>query len=181
MRARLHDRAFHCREHEFGETVDIEIRRQPVAGCFETGAHCTDPAGEIQRQQLAHGRIGLMQFQREAADRAAVLAFGLQQRAAIAGEQGEDLVDRIIDALPGRLQQHRIDAVAIRVEHGQQQVLLARKEVVEAAAVHVSGLAHVGDARRGIAFFGEQPQRGVDEAIAGGLAWHLIDRSTKSR
>ena len=76
-----------------------------------------------------------MKLEREAADGTAVLAFRVDDRAAVLRQQREDLFDGILDVRPGRFQQHRADAVAIGFQHRQKHVLLARKEVIEAAAV----------------------------------------------
>jgi flavin-binding protein dodecin len=62
-------------------------------------------------------------------------AVGVRHGAAVAGEQCEDPLDRIGHAAPRRLEQHGAQAAVVHVEHRQQQILLARKEMVQADAV----------------------------------------------
>ena len=94
-------------------------------GRVEAGLDGVDPLPEIDREQVANAGIGLVQLEREAADRAAIGAVGGDEMGAIAVQQGEDPLDRIVDARPGRLQQPLLDAVAIGFEHGGEHVLLA--------------------------------------------------------
>ena len=167
-RARLHDPAFHDVERELGERA--QIGRLPGNGrraCCEAGFDRLDPAAEIGRHQLAHRRVGLVQLERQAADRAAIGAVGVDERAAIAGEQREHALDRVVDARPGRLEQHRADAVAIGFEHRDQHVLLAGEEIIEAAAVDLAAAQDVGDRGRAEALEPEQLHRRFDDPLAG--------------
>ena len=67
----------------------------------ETAFDRRDPTVEIDGEQFAHRRVGLMQFQRQAADRTAIAAIRHLQRAPVGAEQGEDPFDGIVHARPG--------------------------------------------------------------------------------
>jgi len=118
-----------------------------------------------------------VQLERQAAYGAAIAAVGHHDALSVAGEQREHLLDRVVDSLPCRFEELRPDAVAISCEHGEQQILLAGKVVVEAPAVRGGLLQHVGDARARVAFFGEESHGGVDQTRAGigGFRSHALD------
>ena len=177
--AREHHAAFHRRQHEFRERARVRAGRHAVARRLQAILDRAGPVREILREPLAHGRVRLVDLEREAADRAAVGAIGLDQRVAIAVHQLPDLVDRIGDAAPGRFQQHLVDAADVGVEHRDQQVLLAGKEVIQAAAVDARAGQDVGDRSRAESLFPEQVHRRLQDAPAG-VGWRLIDHSTKS-
>ena len=107
-----------------------------------------------------------MNLEREASDRAAIGAIRGLQRQSIAREQRKDALDRIIDSAPGRLEQHWADALAIRVEHGEQEILLAGEEVIEAPGVDPRRTENVGDAGSGVALGREQLHRRRDNLLA---------------
>ncbi len=109
-----------------------------------------------------------MQLQRQAADRAAVEAVGLGQAGPIAVQQGEYPIDGIVHAPPGRLQQHRTDALAIGVEHRHQQILLGGEGIVEAARIDLRLAQDVGDAGGRIPLVGEQAHGREHESFSGG-------------
>jgi hypothetical protein len=100
-------------EHEFGELAAIERARQPRRSRVETRCDRLGPRVEISGDRLAHRRIGLVQLEGEAADRATVRAVGLDDALTVAGEEREDPCDRVVDALPRRSEEHRADASAI--------------------------------------------------------------------
>ena len=125
-----------------------------------------------------------MKLQGQAADRTAVCAVGLDQRSPIASKQGEDPFNRVVDALPRRLQQCRTDPVTIGFENGDEHVLLAWKEVVEAAAVDLPSAQYVGDRGRRVTLEPEQLHGRFDDARTGVLAAHaflLVERSIKNK
>jgi len=139
--------------HERGELAPVELFGQARAGSVETRLDAIGPGAEIGCQALAHRQVRLVQFQGKAADGAGVQAFAVSERPAVAAEQREDALDGIGDVAPGRLQQHRPDALVIGIQHGEQQVLLAGKEMVEAAAVDARPLQHVSDAGGAVTLF----------------------------
>src|SRR5262249_39969862 len=130
---------------------------KPVARVDEALLDRAHPCGEVRGEQRSNGWVGLVQLERDAADWTPVRAIGPDQRLPVAREQGEDALDRVDDALPRWLEQHGMNAVQVRVEHGDGHVLLAWKEVIETPGVDLRGLQDVGDARRGVSFLREQP------------------------
>ena len=69
-------------------------RRAP--GVLQALLDGIDPRGEVRGQPLSHRQVRLMQFEGEAADRAAVGALGVGERLAVAGEEGEHALDRVV-------------------------------------------------------------------------------------
>src|SRR5688572_20738198 len=176
--AREHHAALHRRQDELRERAPVDVRRYALARRDEAFLDRVGPVREVLRQPLAHGRVGLVQLEREAADGAAVGALGLDQRVAVAVHQLPDLLDRVDDSPPGRLEQHLPDAADVGVEHRDQQVLLAGKEVVEAAAVDARAGQDVGDGGRAKALLPEEVHGRLEDAPAG-VDRGLIDHSTK--
>ena len=147
MGPRLHDAAFHGRKDKCGELFGIDGARQPAAGGIQAGADVAYPAGEVYRQQLAHRRIGLVKLESQRADRTAVGAAAIFERAPVDGEQRKYLGNWIKNPVPGRRQQHRLDAVAVSLEHREQQILFGWEEVIEAAGVGVRFLQQIDNRR----------------------------------
>src|SRR4029077_16871414 len=106
------------------------------------------PGVEVRGQRRANRWVGLVNLEREAADRATIRAVGHHDPFPIAGEQREHALDWVVDPLPRGREQHLADAFPIALEYGEQEVLLAGKEVIEAAAVDARRLQQIGDAGR---------------------------------
>jgi len=145
MGPRLHDASFHRGKDKHGELFGIDGARQPVAvlGGIQATADVMDPAEEIYRKQLAHGRIGFVKFEGQRSDRTAVCAAAAVERSTVRGEQRKHLSNWIVNAVPRRRQQHRFDAVAIRFEYREKQILFGREEVIEAAGVGIRFLQQI--------------------------------------
>ena len=79
--SREHHAALHRREDERGQSRAVDILRQPRPGRAQAALNGVRPGREIGRQPLAHRRIGLVQLERQAADRAPVGAAGRHDRA----------------------------------------------------------------------------------------------------
>ncbi len=165
--AGLHDAAFHRGQHEFGQLAPVAIGWQALACGVETFDDGVGPAGEVDRQRFAHRWIGFVDFQRQAADRAAVSAVGIDHALPVARQQREHALDGIAHAGPCRRQQHRMNPLAVGLQHGQQQVLLPREEVIQAAAVDTRCAQYIGDAGRAVALGPEQAQRGENQSVTG--------------
>jgi hypothetical protein len=180
VRAREHHTAFHG-QYEPRQGATVHVRRQPIARFDEATLDRRDPTGEVRREQRAHRRIGFMQLEGDASDRAAVGAVAAHQQLAIAPQQCEDAVDRIGHPLPGRLQQHRLKAVPIRIKDGEQNVLLAGEYVIEAACVRPSLVQDVRDARRSESFLREQGHGRVDDSLSGARLGSCSTDPTKGR
>ena len=103
MRARLHHPAFHRGQDELREPRRIKIGRQTRARFFQQAFDRARPRREIRRQQFAHDRIGFVQLKRQRPDRAAIGAIAFDNRGPIMVHQRENLLDRIVNARPGRL------------------------------------------------------------------------------
>jgi len=87
-----------------------------------------------------------MELEREDANRTRIGALRPDQKRSVQIEEGEDSRDRIRHALPGWLEHNLVDAVVIRVEDGNQDVLLGGKEEVDAARIGASLPRNVADA-----------------------------------
>ena len=112
---------------------------QPLAGLVEAALDRARPVGEIGGEQVADVGVGLVQLERQAADRAAIGAIGGDELQCDSRRASAKI--RSIGSstpLPGGLQQPFLDAVAIGFEHRGEHVLLAREEMIEAAAVHLA-------------------------------------------
>src|SRR5438309_64638 len=142
---RLHHSALHDVQRELGEWAEVSALAEAAARLLQAALDAIDPGAEIGGHQLADRRVGLVQLQREAADGAAVGAIGLDERTTVTAEQREHALDGIVDAAPGRLEQHWPNAVAIGFEDGDQHILLAGEEIIEAAAVDLAAAQYVGD------------------------------------
>ena len=180
MRARQHHPAFHRREHQSRQALSVRTARQPLACGIEAGAHVSHPAVEIHRQQFTYRRVRFMQFQRQRPDGAAVRAVAAGQRAAVGRQQRKHAFDGIGGLLPGANQQHRFDAVAIALEHRQQDMLLGGKEVIQAAGMRIGRLQNVGIDGGGLITLGcKQLHRRRQDAVAGFIGGlHLIAHSS---
>src|SRR5207247_1507805 len=89
------DRAFHRREHEERQPLAIQVARQPTGGVGEALLNRFPPAGHILRNELSRLWMGVPDFERQVADRAAVLVFGLDQELAIARQDAKNPLDRV--------------------------------------------------------------------------------------
>jgi hypothetical protein len=107
-----------------------------------------------------------VQLERKAAYRATVREVGPDKLGAVAVKQREDPLARIVDPLPRRAQQPLVDPIAISLENRDQQLLLAGKEMIEAAAVDLGAAEDVGDRGRLKPLGPEQVQRRPDDPVA---------------
>jgi hypothetical protein len=110
----------------------------------------------------------VVQLERQAVDRAAVGALGHHDQLAVLREQREHAVDRVGYVLPHGLDQHRVDPGDVGLEHGEQHVLLAGEEMVEAAAV---GARRASAGRRRWSTDSPSPRRAPSPRGRCGRAW----------
>jgi hypothetical protein len=82
----------------------IGIRRQTVPELFDALAYAVDPAGEVFGDQFVGWLVFGIDFERKAAERAAVLALGLKDAFAVSGQNCEDPFDWL-----GRAGEYRVD------------------------------------------------------------------------
>src|SRR5690242_11886348 len=77
MRARLHHAAFHRGQDEARQLAPVERARQPGSGRDQASFDGVGPRLEVRGKRPANRWVGLMDLERDAADRAGVDAIGL--------------------------------------------------------------------------------------------------------
>ena len=163
-----HDAAFHGDEDETGQGIEICAFGQVGRELFEAPADGGNPGGEVFGDELMGGAIFGIDFECQAAERAAVLAIGLKDASAIAGEDGEDAFNGVGCAGEGGVDDDGAQGVEISGEDGPEERFFAFEEVVEAAGVDLRVGEEVGHAGSGVASFPEEIAGGVDEPVTGG-------------
>lgn len=123
MGSRLHDRAFHGRQHEYRETPAIHGVRKPRASRFQATVNGVHPAFEVGRELLADRRIGFVELQRQVADRTAVVTVARFQQLSIRPEQRPDAFQRVRHASPRGGQQHGLEPRPVSLQDGDEQIL----------------------------------------------------------
>jgi hypothetical protein len=133
----------------------------------------SDPGGEVFGDEFVGGTVLGVDLQGEPAERAAVLAVGGEDAAAIAGEDGEDALDGVWCGGEGGVDDDGAEGVEVATEDLAEESLFAFEEVVEAAGVDVGVGEEVGHGGAGVAALPEEVAGGVDEPVAGGRGgWH---------
>jgi len=121
-------------------------------------------------------------FEREAADRAAVLEPGPLQHRAHTGHPCGNSVDRIRFVLPDRLQNFRAEPLFALLERRVHQVLFRPKEVIDLARKNPGLPRDLCQARIVVTLVDEQLHRSLDELFSrirvGGLGAIRIGRLT---
>jgi hypothetical protein len=84
----------------------------------------------------------------------------------ISPEQRENPFYRIFDSLPRRLEKHRMNTFQILLEHGDEDVLFTRKEVVQAAGIRARVLQNIRNAGGRVSFLSKQLHCREDNAVA---------------
>ena len=123
--------------------------------------------GPASSRHCSIGRVGLVQLERERPDGTGVKAVGHDEPGAVARQEREDALDGVRDVAPRGVEQHRVDPLAVGPQHGDEEVLFRREEVVEAAGMDVRRAQDVLDRGRAIALFGEELERGSDQTVPG--------------
>jgi hypothetical protein len=163
-----HDSAFHDGEDVGGEGFGVGAFGQAGFELVDALADGGDPALEVFGDELVGGAVFGVDFESEASEGAAVLAIGLEDAAAVAGEDGEDALDGLVGLGEGGVDDHGAEGVEVAVEDFAEEGLFALEEVIEAAGVDFGMGEEVGHAGSGVASFPEEVAGGVDEAVAGG-------------
>ena len=163
-----HDAAFHGGEDEGGEGVGLDgtgkARRERQDAFFDGG----DPGGEVFGDEFVGGAVLGIDLEGEAAERAAVLAVGGEDAAAVAGEDGEDALDGVWCGGEGGRDDDGLEGVEVAGEDLAEECFFAFEEVVEAAGVDVGVGEEIGHGGASVAALPEEVAGGVDEAVAGG-------------
>ena len=163
-----HDAAFHDGEDVGGEGVGVGVFGEAMFDLVDAFADGGDPALEVFGDEFVGGTVFGIDLEGEAAEGAAVPAVGLENAAAVAGEDGEDAFDGLVGLGEGGVDDHGAQGVEVAFEDFAEEGLLALEEVVEAAGVDVGVGEEVGHAGAGEASFPEEVAGGVDEAVASG-------------
>ena len=157
-----HDSALHDGEDEGGEGFGVSIFREAGLDLVDALADGADPAAEVFGDELVGGAIFGIDLEGEAAEGAAVTAFGLEDAAAVAGEDGEDAFDGFVREGEGGIDDHGAQGVEVAFEDLAEEGFFALEEVVEAAGVDVGVGEEVGHAGSGVATLPEEVACGVD-------------------
>ncbi len=165
--AREPDAAFHGDEDKAGEGVEVGVFGKAGPEFFEAFSDGGDPGGEVLGDEFMGGAVFGVDFEGEAAERAAVLAIGLENASAIAGEDGEDAFYGVGGAGEGGVDDDGAEGVQVGGEDGAKECFLAFEKVVEAAGVDLGVGQQVSHAGAGEAAFPEEIAGGFDEAFAG--------------
>ena len=180
-----HDAAFHDGEDVGGESFPVGVFGEAGFDLVDALADGGDPALEVFGDELVGGAVFGIDLQGEASEGAAVLAVGLEDAAAVAGEDGEDALDGIVGLGEGGIDDHGAQGMEVALEDLAKEGLFALEEVVEAAGVDVGVGEEVGHAGSGESTLPEEVAGGVDEAVAGGESWghseKVLDRVTIRR
>ena len=105
----------------------------------------------------------------------------MQQMLPVSVQDAKDPLDRIADALQDGIYDLGVKVLLIPLQHRQEQILLGREEVVQAAAARVRGLEDLGNAGGSIALHPEQVAGYFHQAFARfrfGIH-ELVERSIK--
>jgi hypothetical protein len=137
-----------------------------MPGVFERAADGARPALEVGGNAAVSGQVLGFDFESEAAERTPIAASGLEQSFPVAFKDGEDALDGVALRREGRLHDDGFEGLQVGIEHGQEQRLFSRKEMIEAAGVGLGALQNLGDAGGGVPPFPEQIPGGIEQPVA---------------
>jgi hypothetical protein len=163
-----HDAAFHYCQDVGCEGFGVGIFGEAVLDLVDAFADGVDPALEVFCDEFVGGTVFGVDLEGETSEGAAVSAVGLQDAAAVAGEDAEDAFDGFIGLGEGGIDDHGAQGVEVALKNFAEEGLFAFEEVVEAAGVDVGVGEEVGHAGAGVASLPEEVACGVDEAVASG-------------
>ena len=173
-----HDAALHNGENVGGEGFGVGAFGEAGFDLVDALADGGDPALKVFGDELVGGAVLGVDLEGEASEGAAVFATGLEDAAAVTGEDGEDALDGFVGLGEGGVDDHGSQGVEIAFEDFAEQGFFAFEEVVEAAGVDVGVGEEVGHAGAGESSLPEEVAGGVDEAVAGGKGWgHGLESS----
>ncbi len=177
-----HDAAFHDGEDVGGEGFGVGVPGQARLELVDALADGGDPALKVFGDEFVGGAVFGVDLEGEAAERAAVAAFGLEDAVAVAGEDGEDAFDGFIGCGEGGIDDHGAEGFEVAGEDFAEEGFFAFEEVVEAAGVDLGVGEEVGHAGPCIAAVPEEVAGGLDKAVAGWEAFghekKLLDRDS---
>ena len=161
-----HDPAFQDGEDVRGEGFGVGAFGEAGLDLIDALADGGDPALKVFGDEFVGGTVFGIDLEGEAAEGAAVSAVGLEDAAAVTGEDGEDALDGVVGLGEGGIDDHGAQGVEIALEDFAEEGLFALEEVVEAAGVDVGVGEEVGHAGSGESSLPEEVACGVDQAIA---------------
>ena len=175
-----HDAAFHDGENVGCEGFGVGAFGEAGFDLVDTLADGADPTLEVFGDELVGGAVFGVDLEGEASEGAAVSAFGLEDAAAVSGEDGEDALDWLVGLGEGGVDDHGAEGVEVALEDFAEEGLFALEEVIEAAGIDVGVAEEVGHAGSGESSLPEEVACGVDEAVASGDGWRhgekVLDR-----
>ena len=151
-----HDTAFHDGEDVDGEGVGVGVFGEAGFELVDALADGCDPALEIFGDEFVGRAIFGVDLEGEAAEGAAVAAFGLEDAVAVAGEDGKDALDGVVGEGEGGVDDHGAEGLEVAGEDFAEEGFFALEEVVEAAGVDVGVGEEVGHAGSGVAAIPEE-------------------------
>lgn len=163
-----HDAAFHDGEDVGCEGFGVGVLGEAGLDLVDALADGGDPALEVFGDEFVGGAVFGVDLEGETAEGAAVPALGLEDAAAVTGEDAEDTLDGVVGLGEGGIDDHGTQGVEVTLEDFAEKGLFALEEVVEAAGVDVGVGEEVGHAGSGESSLPEEVAGGVDEAVACG-------------
>jgi len=111
------------------------------------------------------GQIVGFDLQRQPAQGTTISAARSGQPRAIAGQNGEDPLDRIPASGEGRLHDCWFEPVQVSIQYRQQQSFLAREEMVKAACVGLRPVQDFGHPGSGVTPLPEKISRRIQQPL----------------
>ena len=111
-----HDAAFHDGEDVGGEGFGVGVFGQAGFDLVDALADGGDPAVKVFGDEFVGGAVFGVDLEGEPAEGAAVLAVGLEDAAAVAGEDGEDAFDGLVGLGEGGVDDHGAQGVEVAFE-----------------------------------------------------------------
>lgn len=145
IRPGKHHSAFHCRQNMRRETCRFNITRQPIRGIFDKPPDRIAPCLEILDNQTAGCRLAVAHFESQIPDRTSQIEVRGFQQQPITFQHRKKSFDRVLHPVECGFQHSWLKQRLIFFQHGDQQILLARKEVVEASAIRIRSFENLSD------------------------------------
>lgn len=178
---RLHDAAFHDREHKFRKGLQIGAGREAIFGFLQKIFDCGGPAIEVVRESFVHTELFFGNFEGQAADGAAVAAIGGEEIAAIELEDAEDAFDGVLEFVGDGIDDNWVEGFEVELENGQEEFFFGFEKVVEATGVGFGTGQDFSDTGGGISAEPKEIEGRIDDALASWRARRhcLVEWSTK--
>jgi hypothetical protein len=163
-----HDAALHNGQDVSGESIGVGALGQAMFHLIDALAYGADPPLKVFGDEFVCGTVFGVDLESEAAERAAILAIGLEDAVAVARQNTKYAFDGLVGLGEGGVDDHGTKGVEIAFKDFAEKSLFAFEEVIEAAGVDVGVGEEVGHAGSGESSFPEEVAGGVDEPVASG-------------